>query len=89
MVNQVNISDISVLDLRDPSTVPLNFTKSINLALSERGVNSLRKANVPGLIEAVLEETIPMHGRMIHGEKQGELYEESQNYDIHGRVILA
>ncbi|THY29040.1 kynurenine 3-monooxygenase [Aureobasidium pullulans] len=76
-------------DLRDPSTVPLNFTKSINLALSERGVNSLREANVPGLIEAVLEETIPMHGRMIHGEKQGELYEESQNYDIHGRAIRA
>jgi kynurenine 3-monooxygenase len=56
------------------------------LALSERGINGLRKANVPGLIEAVLEETIPMHGRMIHGAKQGEVYEESQNYDIHGRV---
>jgi hypothetical protein len=57
------------------------------LALSERGINGLRKANVPGLIEAVLEETIPMHGRMIHGAKQGEVYEESQNYDIHGRVL--
>jgi hypothetical protein len=28
-----------------------------------------------------------MHGRMIHGAKQGEIYEESQNYDIHGRVL--
>jgi hypothetical protein len=28
-----------------------------------------------------------MHGRMIHGAKQGEVYEESQNYDIYGRVI--
>jgi kynurenine 3-monooxygenase len=27
-----------------------------------------------------------MHGRMIHGEKNGQVYEESQNYDIHGRV---
>lgn len=75
------------LDLRDPATVPLNFTKSINLALSERGINGLRKANVSGLLESVLEETIPMHGRMIHGAKQGEIYEESQNYDIYGRVL--
>ncbi|KAK5202066.1 kynurenine 3-monooxygenase-like protein [Cryomyces antarcticus] len=76
-------------DLRDPSTVPLNFTKSINLALSERGINSMKNANCPGLVEAVLEETIPMFGRMIHGAKQGELFEESQSYDVHGRYIRA
>lgn len=46
----------------------------------------MRNAGKPGLIDAVLGETIPMHGRMIHGSKGGELYEESQNYDIHGRV---
>ncbi|GAB7357170.1 hypothetical protein MBLNU459_g8161t1 [Dothideomycetes sp. NU459] len=76
-------------DLRDPSTVPLNFTKSINLALSERGINSMKEANCPGLLDSVLPETIPMYGRMIHGEKNGELYEESQNYDVHGRFIRA
>ncbi|KAB2572274.1 Kynurenine 3-monooxygenase [Lasiodiplodia theobromae] len=76
-------------DLRDPSTVPLNFTKSINLALSERGIHSMRLANCPGLIESVLSETIPMHGRMIHGSKNGKNYEESQTYDVHGRAILA
>ncbi|KAA6410494.1 MAG: kynurenine 3-monooxygenase [Lasallia pustulata] len=77
-------------DLRDPSTTPLNFTKSINLALSERGINSMRHAQCEGLIDAVLGETIPMHGRMIHGRKQtGELYEESQQYDVHGRSIRA
>ncbi|GME65950.1 Monooxygenase FAD-binding protein [Neofusicoccum parvum] len=76
-------------DLRDPSTVPLNFTKSINLALSERGINSMRQANCPGLLESVLNETIPMYGRMIHGSKNGENYEESQAYDVHGRAILA
>jgi len=27
-----------------------------------------------------------MHGRMIHGSKSGELYEESQQYDVKGRV---
>lgn len=76
-----------VTDLRDPSTTPLNFTKSINLALSERGINSMRKAQCEGLLEDVLQQTIPMHARMIHGRrKNGEIYEESQQYDVHGRV---
>jgi len=76
-------------DLRDPLTVPLNFTKSINLALSERGINSIRHANRPDLLESILAETLPMYGRMIHGERNGSLFEESQAYDIHGRFIRA
>ncbi|KAI4276881.1 MAG: hypothetical protein LQ337_002179 [Flavoplaca oasis] len=77
-------------DLRNPSTTPLNFTKSINLALSERGINSMRHAKCEGLLEAVLEKSIPMHGRMIHGRsKDGELYEEPQLYDARGRYIQA
>ena len=75
-----------ILDLRDPTTVPLNFTKSINLALSERGINAIRHSNRPNLLDFVLQETIPMHGRMIHGEKHGRISQESQAYDIHGRV---
>lgn len=74
------------LDLRDPSTIPLNFTKSINLALSERGINSLRNAKCSKLLDSILDETIPMHGRMIHGQSNGELTEESQEYDIRGRA---
>ena len=73
-------------DLRHPSTVPLNFTKSINLALSERGINSMRRAECPDLIVAALADTIPMHGRMIHGEKLGNVYEQSQAYDVRGKV---
>ncbi|KAJ5156388.1 hypothetical protein N7492_009191 [Penicillium capsulatum] len=76
-------------DLRDPKTVPLNFTKSINLALSERGLNSLTHLRRPGLIENVLQDTIPMYGRMIHGRDGGELWETSQAYDVHGRAINA
>lgn len=80
------VIDIS-LDLRDPSTTPLNFTKSINLALSERGINAMRHAGQPKLIEHVMGATIPMRGRMIHGKRvNGDLYEESQDYDAHGRV---
>jgi kynurenine 3-monooxygenase len=75
------------LDLRDPSTTPLNFTKSINLALSERGINAMRHAGQPKLIEHVMGATIPMRGRMIHGKRvNGDFYEESQDYDAHGRV---
>ncbi|KAH8682548.1 hypothetical protein BX600DRAFT_448808 [Xylariales sp. PMI_506] len=77
-------------DLRNPSIVPLNFTKSINLALSERGINAMRHAGSEKLLEHVFSATIPMRGRMIHGKKpSGELYEEPQDYDIHGRTIFA
>jgi kynurenine 3-monooxygenase len=77
-------------DLRDPTTIPLNFTKSINLALSERGIHSMRQANVPGLLDTVLSGTIPMYGRMIHGQTMtGHLNSEAQLYDVHGRYIRA
>ena len=76
-------------DLRDPSTTPLNFTKSINLALSERGINSMRQSQCEGLLDSVLKETIPMYARMIHGRRKGgEVYQESQKYDANGRVCL-
>ncbi|KFX94915.1 hypothetical protein O988_06083 [Pseudogymnoascus sp. VKM F-3808] len=77
-------------DLRDPSTTPLNFTRSINLALSERGINALRASGRHGLLERIMADTIPMRGRMIHGQKaSGAFYEEAQDYDIHGRTIYA
>lgn len=75
------------IDLRDPSTTPLNFTRSINLALSERGMNSIRNARCDGLLENIIDKTVPMHGRMIHRQdKDGKLFQESQKYDAHGRV---
>jgi kynurenine 3-monooxygenase len=74
-------------DLRNPGTIPLNFTKSINLAVSERGINAMRHAGHPSLLETVMAGTIPMRGRMIHGKSPlGDLYEHSQNYDAKGRV---
>ncbi|OIW28114.1 kynurenine 3-monooxygenase [Coniochaeta ligniaria NRRL 30616] len=77
-------------DLRDPSTTPLNFTKSINLALSERGINAMRNAGDPTLLDHVMAATIPMRGRMIHGRRpNGDFFEQPQDYDIHGRTIYA
>ncbi|KAK4184924.1 putative monooxygenase [Podospora australis] len=50
----------------------------------------MRNSGQPKLIDHVMAATIPMRGRMIHGRRpNGELYEESQDYDIHGRAILA
>ncbi|KAJ5090949.1 hypothetical protein N7532_009633 [Penicillium argentinense] len=77
------------VDLRDPTTVPLNFTKSINLAISERGITALQGSDRPSLIDDVLRETIPMYGRMIHGRDRGSLWEAAQAYDVHGRAINA
>ncbi|KAK3072266.1 kynurenine 3-monooxygenase, mitochondrial precursor [Teratosphaeriaceae sp. CCFEE 6253] len=76
-------------DLRDAATTPLNFTKSINLALSERGINAMRHSGSTTLLDSVLAETIPMYGRMIHGKSSSRLTEESQAYDVHGRFIRA
>ncbi|KAF2653536.1 FAD/NAD(P)-binding domain-containing protein [Lophiostoma macrostomum CBS 122681] len=76
-------------DLRDPETTPLNFAKSINLAISERGINSLRQTGIPEIAEAVLSETTPMHGRMIHVRKNGNYIREAQLYDARGKNLLA
>lgn len=73
-------------DLRETDTTPLNFTKSINLALSERGINGLKSSGHAGLLDAVLKDTIPMYGRMVHVRNAtGQLIEDSQAYDVHGR----
>ncbi len=73
-------------DLRNEETTPLNFTKSINLALSERGIDGLRSAGNPDLLERILARTIPMHGRMIHTRSTtGAISQQSQAYDVHGR----
>ncbi|KAJ5895024.1 hypothetical protein N7495_006715 [Penicillium taxi] len=86
--DQVEVYDLRG-DLRDPTTIPLNFTKSINLALSERGIHSIRQSYRQGLTDDILRDTIPMYGRMIHGRERGTLWKAAQAYDIHGRAINA
>ncbi|KJZ77572.1 Kynurenine 3-monooxygenase [Hirsutella minnesotensis 3608] len=77
-------------DLRNPGIVPLNFTRSINLAVSERGIQAMRQAGHSTLVDAVMSGTIPMRGRMIHGKgPTGGLYQHSQDYDAMGRAIYA
>jgi len=77
-------------DLRNPGIIPLNFTRSINLAVSERGIKAMRDSGNSDLLKHVMGATVPMRGRMIHGRGPlGDLYEHSQDYDAKGRAIYA
>lgn len=78
-----------LVDIRLDDTQPLNFTRSINLALSERGINALRHADSPDLLDEILADTVPMHGRMVHTAEKGELKQSSQRYDAFGRFQRA
>lgn len=55
--------------------------RSINLALSTRGIEALNKV---GLAEKVLSDAIPMNGRLMH-DKKGEL--KYQPYGKNGQYI--
>lgn len=52
----------------DPASGTTVGGRSINLALSVRGIEALREV---GLAEKVLESAVPMRGRMIHDRKGG------------------
>ncbi len=58
---------VSVYEKReDPRKTLLDDGRSINLALSHRGIHALEKA---GLEKIILEHAIPMKGRMVHDTK--------------------
>lgn len=67
----------------DPRRVFLGAGRSINLALSARGMYALAEV---GLQEAVMKAAIPMRGRMLH-DRQGQL--QFQPYGQAGEVINA
>lgn len=55
---------VSLFERRgDPRGVQAERGRSINLAISERGLDALRRA---GLDAAIMADAIPMRGRMIH-----------------------
>lgn len=75
---------VNVFDRRpDPLKVKFEGGRSINLALSYRGLKALRMA---GLAEKALEMAIPMKGRMIH-DVTGKL--NFQAYGDEGQVIYS
>lgn len=70
------------LDPRLETTKDRNL-RSINLAISDRGISSLEYVDKQ-ISERVLKDIIPMHGRMIHDLKGNQ---ESQNYGLFGECI--
>jgi kynurenine 3-monooxygenase len=74
--------DVSVYERRlDMRQHLIHGGRSINLALSNRGIRALEKV---GLAEVLKQNAIPMHGRMIHDE-QGTL--NFQPYGKSGQFI--
>ncbi|MFT5511685.1 MAG: kynurenine 3-monooxygenase [Bacteroidia bacterium] len=65
----------------DMRKAEISAGKSINLALSTRGLRALEKV---GLKDAILSEAIPMHGRTMHDE-MGQL--SYQPYGTEGQFI--
>ena len=55
---------VTVFERRhDPRTAPPELGRSINLAISERGLDAVRRV---GLEHQVMADALPMRGRMIH-----------------------
>ena len=74
-------------DVRRTARAPTGLTKSITISLAERRLNAVRHADSTELLEIILQDTMPMHPRMIHrkGKDGGEI-QEPQAYDTHGRA---
>lgn len=71
--------------MRLPSSKAAAQQRSINLAISSRGIAAIEAIH-PSAAERFLRAVIPMRGRMIHhvGDRQ-----ESQPYDKDGQVRIA
>lgn len=61
----------------DPRLASSERGRSINLALSERGLDALRRV---GLVDSVMAPALPMHGRIMHG-RDGSLAFQSYSAD--------
>ncbi|KAK4994175.1 kynurenine 3-monooxygenase, mitochondrial precursor [Elasticomyces elasticus] len=80
---------VEVYDLRDDIQKPslrVDASKSLNLTLSERGLQAIAGAECPGLLENVIKDAVPIHCRMVHGVNGDKLTQKSMKYDVHGRV---
>jgi hypothetical protein len=70
------------LDMRLPSSKAVSQHRSINLAISSRGIAALQAID-PAATERFMQTVIPMRGRMIH-DKHGNT--ASKLYDMDGQV---
>lgn len=74
--------EVNIYERRpDMRNVEIPAGRSINLALSTRGIDALKRV---GLDQVVLDQAIPMAGRMMHDEKGNLAY---QPYGKDGQAI--
>jgi len=89
--------DVEVYDLRpdpfiqyhDQQPIPNGPSMSINMALSERGLNAIRYSLDADLNQQIMDSTVPMFGRMVHGKKGGKLTAKAQRYAVTGQAQRA
>ncbi|MGV3525228.1 MAG: FAD-dependent oxidoreductase [Candidatus Sericytochromatia bacterium] len=75
--------DVTLYERRsDPRRVAQSAGRSINLALSARGLHALEAV---GLQESILKQALPMRGRMMHSRK-GEL--QFSRYGLHDHEYI-
>ncbi|CRG90511.1 kynurenine 3-monooxygenase [Talaromyces islandicus] len=78
--------DVEIYELRDDlrlsTAVPLNYTKSINLTLSERGIQALKHSGRSILVEEIMNNTVPVAARMVHGKSRTRLTTSRMAYDV-------
>jgi kynurenine 3-monooxygenase len=77
-----NLSQKSTPDIRLPSSQAAIQQRSINLAISSRGISAMQAID-SAAASRFLDNVIPMRGRMIH-DSDGNL--DSQLYDRNGQV---
>ncbi|ANB11977.1 kynurenine 3-monooxygenase [Sugiyamaella lignohabitans] len=70
-------------DLRDPDQQVLSQLRSINLAVSARGITALRSVDEE-MADRVLKDLVPMHGRMVHDLNGKQI---CQKYGLYGECI--
>ncbi|QRV86106.1 kynurenine 3-monooxygenase [Ceratobasidium sp. AG-Ba] len=70
-------------DMREPEAKANLSLRSINLAISSRGISALSAID-PHIAARFLENVVPVHGRMIH-DSRGQC--QSQQYDPNGQCI--
>ena len=73
---------VTVYERRDDPRQALSQGRSINLALSTRGITALEKV---GLVDSVMSAGIAMHGRMIH-DARGK--QDFQSYSADGSKAI-
>ncbi|KAG9069004.1 kynurenine 3-monooxygenase, mitochondrial precursor [Linnemannia hyalina] len=71
-------------DMRLPENKAKIQNRSINLALSTRGLTALKGTGL-ALDELIMKSGLPMRGRMLHIGDEGHLV--SQDYGVHGECI--